>query len=298
MPTGRLSHHDAITMDELPERARAATRPVVLDVRSRLEFLAGHVPSAVNAPLRALRRSPSMARDALLGHDAVFVHCTRGVRAARAVEILRQAGLDSVVLVRDSGFPEWRRAGRPVERGRAGRSFPVAADPRSLPRALLAGVGIGLAATLASGIANAGLSLLVGDEPRRRERRVRRGSPHEVGGALVYERLRGRAPAPAAWLGATLAFSAVYSTMWGTIYTLLRRVVPSVGAGAALPLSAAAFFVACDGGIAPSLRLTPGLRALPWQVNAKELANHMVWNATAEALHRADARSSTGRAAR
>ncbi len=79
--------------------------------------------------------------------------------------------------------------------------------------------------------------------------------------------------------------------MWGLAHTALRRAFPRAATGPLLPLTAAAFFVACDGAIAPLLRLTPSLPGVPWQFNAKELLNHVVWNATAEAIHRADERS-------
>jgi putative membrane protein len=48
--------------------------------------------------------------------------------------------------------------------------------------------------------------------------------------------------------------------------------------------------VACDGLIAPLLRLTPPPGRLPWQVNAKKLANHVAWTAAAELVHRGVAR--------
>jgi hypothetical protein len=32
--------------------------------------------------------------------------------------------------------------------------------------------------------------------------------------------------------------------------------------------------------------MSPKLRRIPWQFNAKELANHIAWTGTAEAVHR------------
>jgi putative membrane protein len=46
------------------------------------------------------------------------------------------------------------------------------------------------------------------------------------------------------------------------------------------------FFLACDGGIAPLLGLSPGLARVPWQLSVKELLNHVAWTATAETAHR------------
>lgn len=284
-----MSSPQSITMKELPERLGSSERPVVLDVRSRAEFLAGHVPGALNVPMREIRRSPRGVAQALPPRDVVFVHCTKGMRATRAIERLRRAGVDDAVLVEDSGFADWKKSGLPIERG-LGRPL-RARDSRPFGRVVATGIAAGFLATLASGIANTGLSLLVDERQKRRERRVRRGSPHEVGGALLLERMLGRKPSTVAKLFATLGFNVVYSAMWGLVYAGTRRAFPRSATAPALPFTAAAFFVACDGGIAPALGLTPNLPRLPWQFNAKELVNHVVWNATAEMIHRADERA-------
>ncbi|MBI2390044.1 MAG: rhodanese-like domain-containing protein [Deltaproteobacteria bacterium] len=282
----------SITMDALPDRLRTAGPHVVLDVRSRLEFARAHVPSALNAPVADVERDPSRVADRLRGCDAVYVHCSKGVRAARAVDALRGAGLRNVVHVRDSGMGDWMRRGLPIERG----SGPALAtiDPRPWPRALLAGAGAGVVAASLSavaGVVDGVLTPLVSERHKRRERRVRRGSLHEVGGELLFSRLRGHAPS---WIGrvvATAAFSAMYGVVMGTAYTALRRRFPNARTAGGLLATAAALFVACDGAIAPTLRLTPGLTRIPWQLGLRELVNHVVWTATAERLHARDERA-------
>ena len=47
------------------------------------------------------------------------------------------------------------------------------------------------------------------------------------------------------------------------------------------------FFLLCDGALAPLFRMSPPLRRIPWQLNAKELLNHVAWSAAAELTHRA-----------
>jgi rhodanese-related sulfurtransferase len=84
---------------------------VVLDVRPEPEFKAGHIAGARSAPLPALE---SVAAK-LPKRREIVAYC-RGpycVYADDAVRLLRQRGLRARRL--DVGFPEWRRAGRPVE---------------------------------------------------------------------------------------------------------------------------------------------------------------------------------------
>lgn len=85
----------------------------VLDVRPLDEFAAGHVPSAVNIPLKELKRR---LRDIPKGHDVV-AYC-RGpycVLAFEAVSLLRKHGYEARRL--EDGYPEWKAAGLPVAEG-------------------------------------------------------------------------------------------------------------------------------------------------------------------------------------
>jgi rhodanese-related sulfurtransferase len=84
---------------------------VALDVRPEPEYAAGHIAGARSAPLPALE---SIAAK-LPKRREIVAYC-RGpycVYADDAVRLLRQRGLKARRL--DVGFPEWRRAGRPVE---------------------------------------------------------------------------------------------------------------------------------------------------------------------------------------
>jgi rhodanese-related sulfurtransferase/predicted transcriptional regulator len=95
---------------ELEERLEQG-RVVVLDVRPEAEYHAGHVAGALSAPLERL---DSLAAR-LPKRREVVAYC-RGpycVYADEAVRLLRARGLRARRL--DVGFPEWRRAGLPVE---------------------------------------------------------------------------------------------------------------------------------------------------------------------------------------
>jgi rhodanese-related sulfurtransferase len=99
-----------VSVEELAQRL-ARDQVVVLDVRPELEFRAGHIPGARSVPLAALASlAPKLPR-----RGQIIAYC-RGpycVYADDAVRLLRERGLKARRL--DVGFPEWRRAGLPVE---------------------------------------------------------------------------------------------------------------------------------------------------------------------------------------
>lgn len=83
----------------------------VLDVRPEDEFAAGHLPNAVNIPLRDLARR---LREIPKSREIV-AYC-RGpycVLAFEAVALLRSRGFNIRRL--EDGYPEWKAAGLPVE---------------------------------------------------------------------------------------------------------------------------------------------------------------------------------------
>jgi rhodanese-related sulfurtransferase/DNA-binding transcriptional ArsR family regulator len=85
----------------------------VLDVRPEDEFAAGHLPRAVNIPLREL---PRRLRD-LPKNREVVAYC-RGpycVLAFEAAALLRKHGFKVRRL--EDGYPEWKAAGLPVAEG-------------------------------------------------------------------------------------------------------------------------------------------------------------------------------------
>lgn len=107
---GERSAIEQVSAAEL-ERRLTTGDVVILDVRPEAEFRAGHIAGARSAPLQLL--------DGLLltlpRRREIVAYC-RGpycVYADDAVRLLRARGLWARRL--DVGFPEWRRAGLPVE---------------------------------------------------------------------------------------------------------------------------------------------------------------------------------------
>ncbi len=101
---------EPVSTDELLQRVREGGI-TVLDVRPPEEFAAGHLPNAINIPLKELkRRLGELPRD-----QEVVAYC-RGpycILAYEAVAELRRLGFTARRL--EDGLPEWKLAGLPVE---------------------------------------------------------------------------------------------------------------------------------------------------------------------------------------
>lgn len=102
---------EPVSAGELLERARQGL-VTILDVRPPEEFDSGHLVGAVNIPLDELEQRLTQ----LTASREIVAYC-RGpycVLAFEAVARLRDKGFDARRL--EYGYPEWKRAGLPVER--------------------------------------------------------------------------------------------------------------------------------------------------------------------------------------
>ena len=105
---------EPVSREELVRRSRAGA-VTVLDVRPPDEFALGHLPGALNIPLRELE-----ARLAEIDPAQEIVAYCRGaycVLSFEAVAALRARGFKARRL--EDGFPEWRAAGLPIATGEA-----------------------------------------------------------------------------------------------------------------------------------------------------------------------------------
>ncbi|MFZ3492931.1 rhodanese-like domain-containing protein [Streptomyces sp. 5.8] len=96
-----------------PPQAHQRTRDegaVLLDVRERAEWTAGHAPGAVHAPLSALMTSDGVP-PAAQGRPLVVI-CRSGHRSRQAVKLLTARGADAIDV--KGGMSAWAAAGLPV----------------------------------------------------------------------------------------------------------------------------------------------------------------------------------------
>lgn len=73
-------------------RFRETRDAQLLDVRSRQEYISGHIPGSRNLPLHRIED----AQDDISTDVPLFVHCQSGVRSRQAVSILREMGYNEV----------------------------------------------------------------------------------------------------------------------------------------------------------------------------------------------------------
>jgi rhodanese-related sulfurtransferase len=107
---GHRDELEAVPAREVLDRAMKGL-VIVLDVRPPEEYAAGHLPGAVNIPIKELE-----ARVASLPKRKEIIAYCRGpycLMSFEAVEKLRKKGLRARRL--EDGFPEWRAAGFPIE---------------------------------------------------------------------------------------------------------------------------------------------------------------------------------------
>jgi rhodanese-related sulfurtransferase/DNA-binding transcriptional ArsR family regulator len=107
---------DAIGFDELRARLKAGAA-ILVDVRPAEEYTAGHIAGAVSIPHDELdERLRELPRD-----KEIVAYC-RGpycVFADQAVALLRSKRRKALRL--EGGFPEWKSAGLPVNKPKAGK---------------------------------------------------------------------------------------------------------------------------------------------------------------------------------
>ena len=101
---------EAITRRELLDRMRRH-KAIIVDVRPRGEYAAGHLAGAVNIPFAEIKRELSR-----LSRDKEIVAYCRGPYCTlvyRAIAVMRENGYSVRRL--EEGYPQWKFAGLPIE---------------------------------------------------------------------------------------------------------------------------------------------------------------------------------------
>ncbi|MDQ7842330.1 MAG: rhodanese-like domain-containing protein [Armatimonadota bacterium] len=103
---------NSISVQAVKARLDSGEKTFILDVREESEFAAGHIPGAVNIPIRTLGKN----LDRLPPKDAmIIVVCRSGMRAAYVTMTLNLLGWTTV---KDMAFgmAEWEKQGFPMVR--------------------------------------------------------------------------------------------------------------------------------------------------------------------------------------
>lgn len=105
IPEGWMNVGDVVAFKDAVEASGA----LVIDVRQPAEYEEGHIPGAVNIPLRELAANV----DKIPTDTQVFVYCKSGYRAGLAVSSLRMMGYDNALSFSGSWLA-WTDAGEEV----------------------------------------------------------------------------------------------------------------------------------------------------------------------------------------
>ncbi|MDJ0664572.1 MAG: rhodanese-like domain-containing protein [Acidimicrobiia bacterium] len=105
IPDGWMNVGDVTSFKD----ALAASGGLVIDVRQPNEYEEGHIPGAINIPLRELAANV----DKIPTDKAVYVYCQSGFRAGVAVSAIRLMGYDNALAYKDS-YLGWTEAGEEV----------------------------------------------------------------------------------------------------------------------------------------------------------------------------------------
>lgn len=99
---------------ELLKRLKTKTPPLILDVRSSMEFRMGHLPGAIHLSLWKVifRLTGALPKDKA---QPLVIYCESGPRAELVGSMLAKRGYGRIEYL-DGDMAGWRRAGLPLEK--------------------------------------------------------------------------------------------------------------------------------------------------------------------------------------
>lgn len=104
---------DGIDLKTLKDVSDQEYPPMILDVRQRNEYHAGHIKGALNIELGELKEH----LDGLPREIPLITFCAAGMRASMAGSILRRDGRENVKVLSEAGTGEWIAQGYPTDTG-------------------------------------------------------------------------------------------------------------------------------------------------------------------------------------
>jgi rhodanese-related sulfurtransferase len=109
--TGSALAAQTVTYEQVAE-GLAKQSIVLVDIRETDEYVAGHVPGAINVPLSKLTPAALPKPDG----KTVVIMCRSGNRSGRLAQVLPSIGRDDIVDY-SGAMIDWTRRGGPVVKG-------------------------------------------------------------------------------------------------------------------------------------------------------------------------------------
>jgi rhodanese-related sulfurtransferase len=101
-----------LTPQELQSLLGTPAAPLVVDVRTPVEFGVAHVPGATNIPLEELEKR----LDEISNDNGVLIYCINGSRTRQAEPVLYAHDIDKLYHLKGA-FYAWIKGKYPVEKG-------------------------------------------------------------------------------------------------------------------------------------------------------------------------------------
>ncbi|WP_224982885.1 rhodanese-like domain-containing protein [Geomonas agri] len=99
--------------NELMKCMKSKNAPILVDVRTGIEFRRGHIPGALHAPTwKILLRLDKIPSDR---NAELVITCEHGPRARIAESLLQAYGYRNIALL-DGHMAGWRRSGFPLQK--------------------------------------------------------------------------------------------------------------------------------------------------------------------------------------
>lgn len=102
-----------VSLDNARQACNSAD--VVIDVREPNEFIAGHLPNAINVPRGVLEFKINELENIIDAESNIVLYCKTSGRAALAAQSLKSLGFTNVLSIL-GGFDAWHNAGMPVDK--------------------------------------------------------------------------------------------------------------------------------------------------------------------------------------
>ena len=104
---------EQVSVETLAAQMASGKAPLIIDVRTEDDFLAGRIPGARLIPhteMEAYVESLAAHKD-----EPILLYCRTGNRSGQAAAVLEKAGFTRVQILTES-FPGWQAAGHKVQK--------------------------------------------------------------------------------------------------------------------------------------------------------------------------------------